>query len=31
MNQKVEMTYQEEYLKFLKKYKIDYDERFVWD
>jgi hypothetical protein len=24
-------TYQEEYLAFLKKYKIDYDERYLWD
>lgn len=24
-------TYQEEYRSFLKKYKVDYDERYVWD
>jgi REP element-mobilizing transposase RayT len=24
-------TFQEEYLWFLKKYNIDYDERYVWD
>jgi REP element-mobilizing transposase RayT len=24
-------TFQEEYRAFLKKYKIDYDERYVWD
>jgi putative transposase len=24
-------TFQEEYLAFLKKYKVDYDERYVWD
>ena len=24
-------TFQEEFLKFLKKYGIDYDERYVWD
>ena len=23
-------TFQEEYLKFLKEYKIEYDERYVW-
>ena len=24
-------TFQEELLKFLKKYKVDYDERYLWD
>lgn len=24
-------TFKEEFLAFLKKYKIDYDERYVWD
>ncbi|WP_375579894.1 IS200/IS605 family transposase [Marivirga tractuosa] len=24
-------TFQEEYRVFLKKYKVDYDERYVWD
>jgi REP element-mobilizing transposase RayT len=24
-------TYKEEYLAFLKKYKVDYDERYLWD
>ena len=24
-------TYQSEYRKFLKKYKVEYDERYVWD
>lgn len=24
-------TFQEEYRSFLKKYKVDYDERFVWE
>lgn len=24
-------TFQNEYRAFLKKYKIDYDERYVWD
>lgn len=24
-------TFQEEYLAFLKKYNVDYDERYVWD
>ena len=24
-------TFQEEFRSFLKKYKIDYDERYVWD
>ena len=24
-------TFQEEYRAFLKKYKVDYDERFVWE
>ncbi len=24
-------TYQDEYRAFLKKYKIKYDERYVWD
>lgn len=25
------MTFQEEYRKLLKKYRIEYDERYVWD
>ncbi len=25
------MTFQEEFLAFLKKHRIDYDERFLWD
>jgi putative transposase len=25
------MTFQEEYRAFLKKYNVDYDERYVWD
>jgi putative transposase len=25
------VTFQDEYLAFLKKYKIDYDDRYVWD
>jgi REP element-mobilizing transposase RayT len=25
------VTFQEEYRKFLKRYQIDYDERYVWD
>lgn len=25
------MTFQEEYRLFLKKYKVEYDERYVWD
>ena len=25
------MTFQEEYRKFLKKYKVEYDEKYVWD
>ena len=25
------MTFEEEFRKFLKKYGVDYDERFVWD
>jgi REP element-mobilizing transposase RayT len=25
------VTFQDEYLKFLKSYGIDYDERYVWD
>jgi hypothetical protein len=25
------MTFQEEYLSFLKRHKIDYDPRYVWD
>jgi REP element-mobilizing transposase RayT len=25
------MTFQEEYRLFLKKYEVDYDERYVWD
>ncbi|MCI0493760.1 transposase, partial [candidate division KSB1 bacterium] len=24
-------TFQEEYLELLKKYKVDYDEKYVWD
>ncbi len=24
-------TFQEEYLSFLKKYNVEYDERYVWD
>lgn len=24
-------TFQEEYLVFLKKYRVDFDERYVWD
>ena len=24
-------TFQDEYRLFLKKYKVDYDERYVWD
>ncbi len=24
-------TFKEEYLAFLKKYKVDYDDRYVWD
>ncbi len=24
-------TFQEEYLAFLKKYQVDYDERYIWD
>jgi hypothetical protein len=24
-------TFKEEYLAFLKKYNVDYDERYVWD
>ncbi len=24
-------TFKEEYLAFLKKYKVDYDERYIWD
>lgn len=24
-------TFQEEYLKFLKKYRVDFDERHLWD
>ena len=24
-------TFQEEYHLFLKKYKVEYDERYVWD
>lgn len=33
-NQKVhhkKNTFKKEYLVFLKKYKVDYDERYVWD
>ncbi len=25
------MTFQEEYRAFLKKYKVEYDERYVWE
>ena len=25
------MTFQDEYRKFLKKYNVEYDERYVWD
>ncbi len=25
------LTFQDEYRDFLKKYGIDYDERYVWD
>ena len=25
------VTFQDEYRKFLKRYGIDYDERYVWD
>ncbi len=25
------VTFQDEYRKFLKSYRIDYDERYVWD
>lgn len=25
------VSFQEEYRAFLKKYKVDYDERYVWD
>jgi putative transposase len=25
------MTFKEEYLKFLKKYNVEYDEKYVWD
>ena len=24
-------TFKEEYIEFLKKYKVDYDERYLWD
>ena len=24
-------SFQEEYLQFLKKYKVDYDEKYIWD
>lgn len=24
-------TFQEEYISFLKKYDIEYDERYIWD
>jgi len=30
-NHHKKMTLKDEYLAFLKKYKIDYDERYVWD
>ena len=26
-----EMTFQDEYRRFLERYKVDYDERYVWD
>jgi REP element-mobilizing transposase RayT len=26
-----QMSFQDEYRAFLKKYKVEYDERFVWD
>ncbi len=26
-----EKTFQEEYRAFLKKYEVEYDERYVWD
>ncbi len=25
------MTFQEEFIEFLKKYEVDYDERYIWD
>lgn len=25
------MTFKEEYLKFLKKYKVDFNEKYLWD
>ena len=25
------VTFKEEYLKFLQRYKIEYDERYIWD
>jgi len=25
------VTFQEEYLAFLKKYNVEYDERYIWD
>ena len=25
------ITFQDEYRAFLKKYKVDYDEKYVWD
>ena len=25
------VTFQDEYRKFLKKYKVEYDEKYVWD
>ncbi len=25
------MTFQEEFLMFLKRYKVEYDEQYVWD
>ena len=27
----VKRTFQEEYWAFLKKYEVEYDERYVWD
>lgn len=27
----IKRTFQDEYRAFLKKYKVDYDERYVWD
>jgi putative transposase len=30
-NHHAKITFQDEYRAFLKKYKVEYDERFVWD